>query len=331
MISSINRKLSPVFVCLCTIPFAASFALGQTVIATIPVAGFAGQGAADPITQKVYIPTGAGSDGIGQVTVIDEKTNTIAGIITVATDWQVVAVAWNPVKNLLYVGAENGGLFIVNPKTHATVGFINVNASSLAFNPATNKIYASDFNSNLYVIDAETGNIETTIAIQGIENIAVNPVTNRIYAAVQDFSPGAVAVVDGSTNQVIAQVPAGSGLTFGVAVDPIRNVFYSAEQFGTMTVYDGRTNTETTAVTIPGQPSGLSFDPITRLAYVSNYAANSVDIVNGATDEITGSVAVGNQPEYSTDDPFHKLLYVGTSSTNAQGEPVFALSVIKTN
>ncbi len=323
MSSLLKGKLSLILVCLCTVPLPASIALGQTVIATIPVAGYVGQGAVDPEAQKVYMPNGS-----NQVIVIDEKTNTVTGTITVDTLYPVTSVALNPKNRLLYIGAEVGGLFVVNPKTHATVAFINVDGSSVAVNPLTNKVYASDFNSYLYVIDAETNTIEKMITINGIQNIALNPFTDRIYAAIESF-PGAVAVVNGRNNHIIAEPAAGSGLSFSVSVDPVRNLFYSAEQFGTVTVYDGKTNKQVTSIAIPGQPDGIAFDPITRDIYVSNYGTNELDIISGSTYAITGTVAL-TAPAYLTDDPFHKLLYVSTLGTDANGNAIGTITVVKT-
>ena len=222
------------------------------------------------------------------------------------------------------MGTQVGGLFVVNAKTGATVAVVNVNAVSVAMNPVTYKIYASDFNSTLYVIDGATNNIETTMNVNSIDNIAVNPFTNRIYSAIQNFIVGGVAVIDGTTNQVIAQPPAGSGLSFSVAVDPIKNDFYSAEQFGTAIVYNGRTNTQVKAIAISGHPSGLADDPFTHTLYVSNYQTNSVDVINASTYAVTSEVAVGLQPEHMTDDAANELLYVGCQGPpDANGYPTF--------
>jgi DNA-binding beta-propeller fold protein YncE len=117
-----------------------------------------------------------------------------------------------------------------------------------------------------------------------------------------------------------------------VAVDPLRNLFYSVEQDGTLTVYDGRTNTQVTAVPISGQPGGIAVDPITRDIYVSTYQNNAVDVVSGNTNQVTGSFAVGSGPEYLTDDPFHKLLYVGNGNgAEVDGNVMFTISVARTN
>lgn len=314
--------------CACTLVLVAASSHAQTVIATIPVGGYVGGGAVDPIAKLAYIPTGGAS---GQVTVINEKTNTIARTINLATNWQATSAALNPFTGLLYVTAEYGGLFVVDAKSGATVAVVNVNSGSVALNPVTNKVYVSDFGGSLYVIDGETLNIETTISINAIQNVEVNPFTNRIYAGMNDFSPGFVSVIDGATNQVIAQPPAGSGLTSGVAVNPVKNTFYSSEQFGTATVYNGKTNTQVTAIALSGQPAGVAVDPFTDTLFVSEYQSNSVTVINGSTYAVTGNVAVGPQPSYMTDDPFNKLLYVGCQTIDANGNFIFTISVIKTN
>ena len=324
MISLLKGKLSLVLVCLCTVPLPASIALGQTVIATIPIAGYAGQGAVDPETQKVYMP-----DAYPEVLVIDEKTNSVTGKIPIKTQWGAVCAALNQTNGLLYIGAMEGGLFVVNSKTHKTVGFINVNAYSVAVNPWTNKVYVSDFGDNLFVIDGETNAIDKIITVNGIEDIALNPFTDRIYAASNDM-PGSVAVVDGKNNHILADPAAASDLSFSVAVDPIRNLFYSAEQFGTVTVYDGWTNKQVKSIAIPGQPDGMVFDPFTRDLYVVTYVSNELDIINGETYAITGTIKL-NSPMFMTDDPFHKLLYLSTDGTDANGNTVGTITVVKTN
>jgi DNA-binding beta-propeller fold protein YncE len=310
----------------------------QKVIATIPVADFVGGGAVDPFAKLAYLPTGAADNGtISQVTVVDERNQTIAGYITLPTNWPAVSLDLNYKTGLLYVGTEFGGLFVVNPRTGATVASINVNAAGVAVNSFTNKIYVSDFTSNLYVVDGASNMIDTTIPVQGIENVAVNPFTNRIYAAVS-FNPGEVAVVDGKTNQIIAQPTAASGLTFGVAVDPFRNIFYSSETnqlstsgTGTVSVYNGTTNTLTTSVTVEGYAGLVAEDPVTFTVYTSDTPENTIDIIDGSNNTLIDSLPVGLQPQYLTDDPINKLLYVGCQGPNgANGFPTYVLYVIRT-
>jgi DNA-binding beta-propeller fold protein YncE len=334
-----RRRIQTVSLFLATACLSAA-AHAQTVIATIPITAYAGGGAVDPKAKLAYIPTGtndANTNPSSQVTIVDEKTQTIAGYITFDSEWQAVSAALNYRTGLLYVGLEGGGLYVVNPKTRETVGYVNVPAACVAVNSETNMVYVSDFDQNLYAIDGATNTIVADVTVQGIENIAVNPRTNTIYAAV-DFNPGKVAVVDGRTNQIIAEPTAASGLTFGVAVDPFRNIFYSSDTnqlsssgTGTVSVYNGKTNTLTTSVTEDGYPALVVEDPVTFTVYASNYPEGTVDIIDGATNTQTGSVTVGADAQYMTDDPVNKLLYVGCQGPNtSEGYPTYLLYVIKT-
>lgn len=334
------RKQIPTWAFLLAAASLGAAANAQRVIAKIPVADFVGGGAVDPVAHRAYIPTGAADNGtVSQVTVVDERNQKIAGYITLPTDWPAVSVALNERTGLLYVGTEFGGLFVVDRRTGETVASINVNAASVAVNSFTNKIYVSDFDQNLFVVDGASNMIDTMIPIQGIENIAVNPYRNRIYAAV-DFNPGMVAVVDGRTNQVIAEPKAASGLSFGVAIDPFRDRIFSSDTnqlsnsgTGTVSVYDGRTNKLIASVSVEGYPALVVEDPITSIVYASNTPKNTVDFRNDKLrEEKIRSIAVGLQPQYMTDDPINKLLYVGCQGPNdANGFPTYVLYVIKTS
>ncbi len=317
----LRGKISAALLCLSVGPFFAGMAQGQTVIANIQVPGFVGPGAVDPIAHKVYLPTGS------FVTVIDEKTNKLAGLITLPTNWPAVAVALNPITSRLYVGAENGGLFIVNTRTLATVGSINVNATSMVINLLTNKIFVSDFESNLYVIDGYTNNIETTIPINFIQNIALNPLTGRVYAA-QDLFPGEVTVVDGYSNKIVATVAAGGDLSFSVALDLAHDRFYTADQFGTVSVFNGRTNKLETTITVPGQPVDVQFDEVGRKLYVTDVSGNELYVIDTVKDKVTGGVSVGPGAEYATLDEIRGLLYVGTSGSDPN-VPTSNVAVVK--
>lgn len=334
---SLRAGILSLALCLYVLSFAPASA--QTIIATIPVEGSAGPGYVDWSASLAYIPVG-GNGTSGQVAIVNERNQTVAGYISIDTSWPALTVAFNPKTGLLYVGAESGGLFEVNPKTGVTVAYVNVNAASVAVNQFTNKIYVSDFESNVYVIDGATNNIEATIPVNGLQNIAVNPFTNRIYAAMENFIYGGVAVIDGSTNQIIAQPHAGSGLSFDVAVDPFRNMFYSSDTgttgSGSATLYNGKTNTQAAVVPITGEPAGLVQDPVTNTVYVvsdvpGDFTANgTLEVIDGATRKIIDSLTVGAYPQYMTDDPVNKLLYVGCEGPVVNGYPTYYLEVIRT-
>jgi serine/threonine-protein kinase len=320
--------------CACVIALTGFEAFAQTVVANISVPGYVGGGAVDPHAHLAYIPAGNNNGTAGVVEVIDVRTNTLAGTISLDTPWPACSVALNSKTGVLWVGAESGGLFEVNPKTYQTIGFVNVNAGGITLNPETNTIYASDFSSTLSVVDGSTGNIVYTNSnMGGIQNLVVDPFSNRVYIAMQLYNPGAVWVLDGKTNQIIAKAPAGSSFTNSVALDPFHKAFYSADQgmgTGTATFYSTKTDKQTASIAITGSPDGVAVDPLTQTLYVSDFQNNQLDLIDAANHTSTGTLAVGPEPGYLTDDPVSKELFVGTQSADANGSPEFWITVVKT-
>lgn len=324
-----RSAISAALLCLSVTSVASRQAAGQKVVGKIAVQGFPGQGAYDSALQETFVPTGTNSVGTSAVSVIGKK-NTVDRTITLPTNWGTVSVALNPVTKRLYVGAENGGLYIVDPKSGMLLAEVNVNAVSVVVNQVTNKVYVSDFDNSVYVIDGATNNILKTIKVDAIENLAINPVTNHVYAA-QDVFPGQVTVIDGKSDTIMKTVQAGGNLTFAVAVDALTNTFYSADELGTVSVYDGKTNTRKATISLPGsQPVGILVDASDKRLFVSSASDNKVYILDVTTNKVVKTVTVGMTPEYMTLDLKHNLVYVGnTGQTDANGNPVFSLSVVK--
>lgn len=303
--------------CLAILRTCTQGASAQTVIATIPLAGSPGGIGVDPVAQKIYVAEGP------QVQVIDEKTNTPVASFTINTNWAITDVKPNPATGLIYVAAQNGGMWVVDPKTYQPITMVNVNAVTLAVNPATNTIFASDFNNTLWAVDGKSNTIVTQISINGIENVAVNPATNTIYAA-QDLFPGQITVINGKNYKEVATVKAGSGLSFDVTTDAEHNQFFSGDQMGTVSMYDGKTNKLIAAPNTGGQMVGVSADPAVGKVYAADYQNNVVDVLSETTHTVINSIPVGTNPEYMDIDPFRGFLYVGNSSSSS-------LTVLKTH
>ncbi len=118
---------------------------------------------------------------------------------------------------------------------------------------------------------------------------------------------------------------AGGDLTFSVGVDYVHNLVYTADQLGTVSVIDGKTNTLKATISTGGQPGYLSVDSARRRIYVDNTSngLSAVQVINGANDKVIDTIPIPGGPNYSDIDPFRGLLYVTTL-----GPDVY---VIKTN
>jgi len=253
-----------------------------TVAVTAPVAIVV-----NPVTDKVYVANGGGAN----VTVIDGATNA-AATVTVGTTPYAVAV--NSVTNKIYVGNQStNNVTVIDGATNATASVtVGPTSHEIVVNPVTNKIYEIDDSANVTVIDGAS-NTTTSIALAGADpnGIAVNPVTNRIYVTHYDGSASGnfVAVIDGTTNAIIATVKPGNGpVQGGLGVNPVTNrIYVSNYNDNTVAVIDGVTNSVIATVPVGSNPEGLVLNPVTNTVYVTNFNSNFVTVINGATNAAT--------------------------------------------
>jgi YVTN family beta-propeller protein len=101
---------------------------------------------------------------------------------------------------------------------------------------------------------------------------------DRAYATVQ--GPNVLAVVDGATNQVIAEPPVGA-LPQGVDSNLINNKVYVANsQSSSVTIVDGTTNQVLQTLPVPAAfPTALSVNQANGLTYVSDFGSDKVIVL----------------------------------------------------
>jgi YVTN family beta-propeller protein len=250
--------------------------------------------AVNPATNKIYVA----NQGESTVTVIDGATNATTPV-TVPAGPAIVAV--NSVTNKIYVmnyeivtdGGTNTGpatVTVIDGATNAATAILTSGElSDLAVNSVTNTIYASNGISSVWVIDGTT-NTFAKVALDGTMDltpygIAVNPVTNNIYFAngqsFDNSGQGCVTVMDGLTTNTATfddNVPQGffTGSYGGIALDPGTNKVYISDFGGSVTVFDGGSNTST-KLTV-GSGGNIAVNPATKQVYSDD--SNSVAVIN---------------------------------------------------
>ena len=108
--------------------------------------------------------------------------------------------------------------------------------------------------------------LETTIYIPdslcGITYPCVftyNATNNKIYVGGEHGN--CVIVIDGATNQKIAKISAGSGIS-ALCWNSTNNKVYCANRYSdNVTIIDGATNSVITTVTVGSEPSALVYNP----------------------------------------------------------------------
>jgi len=191
----------------------------------------------------------------------------------------------------------------------------------IAVNEETNRVYIG-VEDGLLIIDGETDTVITEILPDtNVVALTVNPQTNRIYAVVYGEK---IVVIDGTTNQVVGEIPEGNYNSYEIAVNPVTNLVYIADWHTTqgyydcVLVYDGQTLTEMTQVNIPGSDEhtyiervGVAVNPETNRVYTTWSGDNTLHVIDGDTHEILETVSPSSFSRDVTINPHTNYVYVG--------------------
>jgi YVTN family beta-propeller protein len=302
-------------------------AIGQQLIATIPVGTGPVGSAVDSGTNQIYVLNQTAST----VMDIDGGANQVIHTVSVGSTPSSGAI--NTITKKGYVpntgtaGSPGNTVTVVdlvtfNPST-LTVGY---GPSTTAVNSATNKIYVTNqcgtdptcsltTNGTVSVIDGATNSVIATITAGTQPRFAaVNPVSNKIYVANRKTDD--VTVIDGATNTVINTIPVGRHPSV-ITVNELTNKLYVDDQ-GTnlVTVVNGATDTVITTLTVGNRPIDSSVNQVSNQIYVVNQADNTVSVIDGASDSVVHTVLVGATPAaVDVETPTNKI-YVANSASN---------------
>ncbi len=140
--------------------------------------------------------------------------------------------------------------------------------------------------------------------------VAVNPATNMIYVINQGDSPPDVAVIDGSTDQVVATIPVGNNPD-AMVVNPFTNRIYVVnDNDNTVTLIDGATN-NTYTIQVGSYPWYIAVNTVTNKIYVTDSTVPGyVTVIDGATNLVTATIPVRDAPATLAVNPATNMIYV---------------------
>ena len=255
-----------------------------------PIDGVAGIDGA-----TMYVTNGTDSIvGGGKLKVIDTATNTITATLDIGGTTDGVAIS--PDGSVVYVvDADDRTLSLVDTASNTVITTITdlpVNPRKVAVSPDGTRLYLVSNNDSqgFTVIDTSDNSVVTTVDLDA-RDLAVSPDGTRVYLA-QDT---AVAVVDTTTNAIIATIPVGS-TTFqgGVAVNSDGSRVYATNQDDdTVSVIDTSTNTVVATVAVGSAPANLAISPDDSVVYVPNLEDGTVSVIDTASNTVISTVSVG--------------------------------------
>ena len=209
----------------------------------------------------------------------------------------------------------------VGPLQVVTTISLDKEPKCIVVNEETNRVYVG-VEDGLLIIDGETDTVVAEILPDtNVVALAVNPPTNRIYAVVYGEK---IVVIDGTTNQVVGEIPEGIYNQYEIAVNPVTNLVYIGEwhtiqgYYDCVLVYNGETLTEMTQVNIPGSDEhtyvervGLAVNSETNRVYATWSGDNTLHVIDGDTNEILETVSPSSFSREVTVNTYTNYVYVG--------------------
>jgi YVTN family beta-propeller protein len=238
--------------------------------------------AINPAGTELYVANEVSS---GTVTVLNASTGAIEKTISVGENPRYLSIS--PNGKLVYVANENSGTISVietstqTVKTSITIG---AHAASAAFSKNGKLAYACEDGSGfVYEIDTATSKVVHSIATIGDPlNCVVNPKTADVYCA--NFELATVSVIKG--DKIIKTFEPG-GVPAAPGVTPNGKYLYFPQYYSSGTTYGNSVilvSTDTykqvgSPITVGTAPAWVAFSKKGNLAYVTNYASNSVSVI----------------------------------------------------
>jgi YVTN family beta-propeller protein len=240
---------------------------------------------------------------------------------TITTGNSPVAIAINPVTNMIYVANQSSqNVTAINGANNSTttipLGFYPL---AIAVNLATNTIYAAG--GALAAINGAT-NVVTQIPLGpaanvgggGLYAVAVNSRTNAVYTV--DYY-GDTTAIDGSSLTSTTLQGLGPGFVYPyIALNQTANKIYvpyvaPGGGKGSVTIIDGVTLAEQT-IPVGLNPVAMAANPVTNQILTANWWSNDVTIVNGASGSTSTATGLGFNLEAIAVNPVTDLAYVGS-------------------
>jgi DNA-binding beta-propeller fold protein YncE len=250
----------------------------NTVVTTIQAGSKLFDITADPATNTIY----ALDFVTATLFVISGQTNTVTATVPLAPGRQATSVTCDPTTDMIYATTGNG-LVAVNGKTNKVVTTITGAGmgGAVAADPATGLIYAlSSFNMIAAVSEQTNTVVNSFTTPVGVAGLAVNPATDTLYASLGGNVGHGVAVFNGQTGALIAQVKL-IGRPSGVAANPVTGAAYVANRARFEVAKISAANKVVGSAALPGRSFGVAVDPNTNTVYATDQSTQELTVLHG--------------------------------------------------
>jgi YVTN family beta-propeller protein len=276
-------------------------------VLSIDVGGQPDGVAVNSVTGTVYVtdPT------MGTVSVIDERSGTVAAVIVLGGEPGDIAV--DEVTNRVYVANPPGGTVAVIDGSDNTVASIigaGQGASTVAVDPAANRIYAGSGSTGIAaVLDGISDTLVTLVPskVKNLSGVAVD--AGRHLAYFTSVNTNTVEVFDTQKNAFTVSTGVGQAPT-GIALQRSTGTIYVANAgIHNMSVVNGSTNTLTKSILLRSEASSVTVHEASNTVY-TNGGPNGIVKIDGKSGQLSGELSLGINPGDVAVDQRTQTVYV---------------------
>jgi YVTN family beta-propeller protein len=241
------------------------------------------------------------------------------------------AMVMNTVDQTLFVGGAQGEVVIVidaNSRAKLARIPLGFNVGKLTFNSTHNKVYAAEWGGKrIAILDGATHSLIDTLSLPVNSNeyaLAYNPTANKVYVANYRY-PSHVFVIDGTNDQLVAQIEVGD-LARDLVVDAAANrVYCSVSRDDQVAVIDGGSDTLMYLIGVGDRPAWMTFNPATSKLYCLNTQSDDCSVIDASNGQVLATIPVGENPAAIAYNPTRNEVYVSNANTFPQS---LSLSII---
>ena len=254
----------------------------------------------------------------GTSDVFDLKTHSLVARVKVGS---AVDTAVDVDSTFYYVSVQKSArVAVLDAATLKEVNSISMAGptDAILYEPKNHRVYVThDEGMDVWVIDAQAAKVVTTIAIPGVpEAMVYDPSADRIYLNIK--SKDVVAVIDPSTNAVIAQWPtAPATRPHGLALDGASHRMFSAGANGKLVAIDTRSGAASDSIDITAKVDQIALDARGGLLYCAGTDKMSVVRVSDGKLTRLGELATAPAARNVAVDPASRAVWTTYSDGNS--------------
>ena len=284
-----------------------------------PSSGIRISGSISITYEELDSPIKSYSSSVGKFTVTSSSINDLISLSKISmrgyTGGQ--AIIYDSNTGYIYVGNwNNKTVSVINPVNLSTFTSITTGSapSEGLYDPINNEVYFSNQGQDtISVFDNTT--VKSTIGTQPGPTMMTYTNKNIIYES--NFNGNSLAVLNGSTNNYIANVSIPGG-PLGIVYDPNNKELYIADWYGAVTAFNTTDNSILYNITVgKNNPYWVTYNSNNKEVYIIHRVNSGyLTVINTSNNQVIDNISVGSYPWESIYDSVNNYIFVINLGSN---------------